>query len=543
MAILKHISSKSANYGRAMEYLMYEQDRLTNRSRVDKDGDLVMRDNFLIDSLECNVATFDFECEKLNKQYNKNLAYNDVKSHHYIISFDPKDSSEGNLTIKQAQNIGMDFAKRNFPGHQAIVCTHNDGEHASGNMHVHIIINSLRKRDVTRQGFMERKCDNLAGYKHHLTNQYLEYLKKDLMKVCKKEHLNQVDLLSPAKKKVTEREYWAKERGTHKKGSKFELTKDKIRNAIDDVASRCKSEKEFAKILKSDYHITLKASRGRYSYVLPNRDKAIRGRTLGTNYTEEYLREQFKLNRTQYKNASHEVSDYDTNIAKLEALRSDIRYPKAFTMRTNIPFVRDLQNSAITTTNRAYDRRMKINNLKEMADTIIYMEEHGIDSRTSLEKAYNNRLHKTSEARSALRKSEDAIKGLNEQIHYTGQYLANKGVYNAYMKAKDQSRFRFEHRREIVLYEAAIRYLKEHADEGTLPSRPYIKTAPGKIATLNTLKATRDKLIKQQQSIRTRYYSARDKEKELYTIKRNVDIILDDRSHERNRDRSVSHER
>ena len=57
----------------------------------------------------------------------------------------------------------------------------------------------------------------------------------------------------------------------------------------------------------------------------------------------------------------------DTNIAKLEALRSDILYPKAFTMRTNIPFVRDLQDSAITTTNRAYDRRMKINNLKEMA--------------------------------------------------------------------------------------------------------------------------------------------------------------------------------
>lgn len=96
----------------------------------------------------------------------------------------------------------------------------------------------------------------------------------------------------------------------------------------------------------------------------------------------------------------------------------------------------------LTTTNRAYDRRMKINNLKEMADTIIYMEEHGIDSRISLEKAYDNRLHKTSEARSALRKSEDAIKGLNEQIHYTGQYLANKGVYNDYMKARDKSRFR-----------------------------------------------------------------------------------------------------
>ena len=224
MAILKHLSSKSANYGRAVEYLMYEQDRLTNRSLENENGNLVMRENFLIDSLECNVATFDIECEELNKEYRKNLSYNDVKSHHYIISFDPKDSVEGKLTIKDAQKIGMDFAKKNFPGHQAIVCTHDDGENKSGNIHVHIIINSLRKRDVDRQAFMERKCDNLAGYKHHLTNQYLEYLKKDLMKVCKKEHLNQVDLLSPAKKKVTEREYWAKERGTHKKGSKFELT-------------------------------------------------------------------------------------------------------------------------------------------------------------------------------------------------------------------------------------------------------------------------------------------------------------------------------
>ncbi len=117
MAILKHLSSKSANYGRAVEYLMYEQDRLTNRSLENENGNLVMRENFLIDSLECNVATFDFECEELNKKYRKNLSYNDVKSHHYIISFDPKDSVEGKLTVKDAQKIGMDFAKKNFPGH------------------------------------------------------------------------------------------------------------------------------------------------------------------------------------------------------------------------------------------------------------------------------------------------------------------------------------------------------------------------------------------------------------------------------------------
>ena len=314
MAILKHLSSKSANYGRAVEYLMYEQDRLTNRSLENENGNLVMRENFLIDSLECNVATFDFECEELNKKHRKTLSYNEVKSHHYIISFDPKDSAEGKLTVEDAQRIGMDYTRRNFPGHQAVVCTHDEGENKSGNIHVHIIINSLRKRDVDRQAFMERKCDSLAGYKHHLTNKYLAHLKADLMDVCNRKKLNQVDLLSPAKKRVIKREYWANARGNAAHGSRFTTDKDFLRNAIDKASSKCKSEKAFASMLKDNYKITLKVSRGRYSYLLPNRKKAIRGRMLGTDYTEEYLRKRFKEN--------------------------SVKYPKAFTMPVNILQIR-----------------------------------------------------------------------------------------------------------------------------------------------------------------------------------------------------------
>ena len=74
MAILKHIASKSADYGRAIEYLMYEQDRLKNESLRNERGNLVMRKNFLIDSLECSVATFDMECEELNRTFHKNLS-------------------------------------------------------------------------------------------------------------------------------------------------------------------------------------------------------------------------------------------------------------------------------------------------------------------------------------------------------------------------------------------------------------------------------------------------------------------------------------
>ena len=66
-----------------------------------------------------------------------------------------------------------------------------------------------------------------------------------------------------------------------------------------------------------------------------------------------------------------------------------IRYPHEFTMPTELPYVRNLQTSAIFSVNRTYDRKAKITNLKQMADTIMYVEKHGFETREDLEKAYS----------------------------------------------------------------------------------------------------------------------------------------------------------
>ena len=60
---------------------------------------------------------------------------------------------------------------------------------------------------------MERRGDALAGHKHHVTKDFLEFLKQQTMSMCQQENLNQVDLLSPAKVRITDREYWAQRRG------------------------------------------------------------------------------------------------------------------------------------------------------------------------------------------------------------------------------------------------------------------------------------------------------------------------------------------
>lgn len=168
------------------------------------------------------------------------------------------------MTGERAQQLCLEYARKNFPGHQVLVCTHTDGHNQSGNIHVHIVINSLRKHDVERQDFMERPCDSRAGYKHHLTNDYLSYLKQDVMDLCHREQLHQVDLLSPAERKVTDREYYVQRRGQKKldtlnrgmtaggitpRKTKFETQKDFLRNAIEEAVTSARSLEKFQKQL------------------------------------------------------------------------------------------------------------------------------------------------------------------------------------------------------------------------------------------------------------------------------------------------------
>ena len=172
MAILKHIASKNANYGSAIDYLKYQHDEFHLVPVLDENGNMLLREEFYLDGLNCHPETFDLECELLNQQYHKNNTYDEIKSHHYIISHDPRDNADHDLTGERAQAIGLEYAKANFPGHQALVCTHTDGNNGTGNIHTHIIINSLRKSDIEPQTYTERPIDCKAGYKHHLTKDY-----------------------------------------------------------------------------------------------------------------------------------------------------------------------------------------------------------------------------------------------------------------------------------------------------------------------------------------------------------------------------------
>ena len=552
MAILKHIASKNANYAEIQRYLMFEHDEDTNKPILNENGKLIPRKGYIMDGINCDPFTFDMECRELNALYRKNESYDEIKSHHYIISFDPKDTDENGLTGERAQKLGMEYARKNFSGHQTLVCTHMDGHNKSGNIHVHIVINSLRKYDVERQGFMERvsasapvgakrtstgrsaPCDSRAGYKHHLSKDYLIHLKQSLMDLCHREHLHQADLLAPAAKKVTDREYHAGRRGQKKldernrqiladglpiRRTAFQTQKDFLRSAIEASAVSSCSREEFQKLLLEKYNITLKVSRGRFSYLHPERGKYITGRMLGTHYEEDYLLELFGEN-SKSKEYRKETIAGETFNAESEQPADQPSDPlqeapvSILFIKSDLRLVTNLQDCVKAQQNAAYaTNKVKLSNLKEMAKTVAYIQERGYDTRDSLEDSFSEVKNLASSSRKVLKDTEDKLRILNEQIHYTGQYLANKSVYRQFCRAKHKGQFREEHPAEIALYESARKFLQGQSADGRLPS-------------IKLLKAEKEQLLHKKKEAQKTYHYYRDYQKELNTVCSNVDKIL-----------------
>lgn len=557
VATLKHIASKSADYKRALEYLIFEHNE--NGAPVkDEAGNKLMRDQFILEGINCEPWSFDKECEVLNVETGKNRKFDEIKSHHYIISFDPKDRDEKGLTPERAQELGMEFASRCFPGHQMLVCTHSDGHNESGNIHVHIIMNSVRKLDVPRESFMEREIDSRAGYKHHPTDQFMSHIKGVLMRMCEREGLNQVDLISPAKNKITNEEYRARQRGQKRLDelnrkivadgmtparTVFQTQKQYLRDAILDAAKRSFSLKEFELILKDEYRIVLKDRRGRFSYLHPDRGKYITGRALGSDFEMDAVLEMIRLNALEAEEPAEEVKkagqaewqkDADDSVRKdsgsdsgapvkdnmFERPKTD--YDPSYDydadpvailyIRTNLRLVIDLQTCIKAQLSAAYAEEVELTNLLEMSRTVAYIQEQGIGSREELNEKCRELSDMVDKANAELAAIDRSIKKTNEQIHYAGRYFASRSIHNDFLKSWNKGRYRSRHRDELAQYDEAVTFFKDNND-GSIPS-------------MKDLKEKKENLLKLREEKRDTYRGISNYHKDLQTAIQNVEMIL-----------------
>ena len=526
MATFKHISSKNADYGAAEQYLTFEHDEFTMKPTLDENGRLVPREDYRLATLNCGDEDFAVACMRSNLRYGKNQKREDVKSHHYIISFDPRDGTDNGLTVDKAQSLGEEFCKEHFPGHQAIVCTHPDGHNHSGNIHVHIVINSLRIEAVPLLPYMDRPADTKDGCKHRCTDAAMEYFKSEVMEMCHRENLYQIDLLHGSKNRVTEREYWAQKKGQlaldkenaareatgqPTKPTKFETDKAKLRRTIRQALSQATSFDEFSSLLLRE-GVTVKESRGRLSYLTPDRTKPITARKLGDDFDKAAVLALLTQN-------AHRAAEQTTAIPEYPHTQKErLREEKA---AKTTPADNTLQRMVDREAKRAegkgvgYDRWASLHNLKQMAATHNFLMENELLDLDKLDAAVESSRKALSEARESLRGIGQSISDKKSLRKVVNDYRRTRPTIDAHKKlsGRKAENYRQSHEAEFIIYEAALRQLKVLAPGKKLPATSKLNTEI-------------EALISEKNAAYNTYRTAKAEYEQLATAKRNAEQIL-----------------
>ena len=526
MATLKHINSKNADYGAAEQYLLFEHDEFTMKPVLDETGRLIPREDYRLSTLNCGGEDFAVACMRANLRYGKNQRREDVKSHHYIISFDPRDGPDNGLTVDRAQALGEKFCAEHFPGHQALVCTHPDGHNHSGNIHVHIVINSLRIEEVPFLPYMDRPADTKAGCKHRCTDAALRYFKSEVMEMCHREGLYQIDLLNGSKERITEREYWAAKKGQlaldkenavreaagqPTKPTKFETDKAKLRRTIRQALSQAASFDEFSSLLLRE-GVTVKESRGRLSYLTPDRTKPITARKLGDDFDKAAVLALLTQN-------AHRAAEQTTAIPEYPHTQKE-RLREEKTAKT-APADNTLQRMVDREAKRAegkgvgYDRWASLHNLKQMAATHNFLMENELLDLDKLDAAVESSRKALSEARESLRGIEQSISDKKSLRKVVNDYRRTRPTIDAHKKlsGRKAENYRQSHEAEFIIYEAALRQLKVLAPGKKLPATSKLNTEI-------------EALISEKNAAYNTYRTAKAEYEQLATAKRNAEQIL-----------------
>ena len=512
MATLKHIASKNSDYTAIEAYLVYQHDAFTGKQLLDEQGKPKLRDSYLLDTLECGDFSFATACLLANRKYGKNTQHGDIKSHQYIISFDPRDAADNSLTMEKAQALGLKFCEENFPGHPAIVCTHPDGHNHSGNIHVHIVIGSIRTREVERKPYMQKPRDWLEGMKHSSTAQTMRHLRVEVMELCEGAGLYQIDLLNGSKERVSEAEYWARRRGQQKldhanaklaaEGQQpaqtvYQTELDKLRKQIYAVLNKTTTFEEFSALLMQEHGIAVKESRGRLSYCPPGRTKFITAKKLSKKLEKEQV-----------------LTALSQNIQLATAIQ-----PSSEQKPDKIRKLVDIQANVAAGKGVGYERWAKKFNLKSWSQTLLLLQEKGLLSEDALHQRIVELKTQHDDALAVVKDMDARMVSLKELRGHLVVYRQYKPLAQKLQTVRNPAKFKELHRAEFAVYEAACAYFKANG----------LRTLPD----LKKLDAEYQTLSSEKNGFYTRYKKAQIELRELRTAQQNVEAFFrkEERSH------------
>ena len=155
---------------------------------------------------------------------------------------------------------------------------------------------------------------------------------------------------------------------------------------------------------------------------------------------------------------------------------------------------------------------MKVVKLKQMAKTLMYLEEKDYADYTELSNASESADARFYEVKTHIKASETRLAEIQILRTHIINYSKTRDVYKGYREAGYSKKYLAEHESDIILHKAAKKAFDELG----------VKKLPTK-AELNGEYA---KLISEKKAAYAEYHRARNEMKELLTVKANVDLIL-----------------
>ena len=315
--------------------------------------------------------------------------------------------------------------------------------------------------------------------------------------MCLQHGLHQVDF-GKSKKRITNQEYRAGRKGQERldkknkklraegkpvQQTKFETEKEKIRKAIEAALLVSKNEDDFKQLLEGNYQITVKDSRGRWSYLPPGRKKPIRGRMLGDDYEKEAVLKAIATAKEKQKETE--------NVQDHAAGGKSIRRPKPV-ISTKIPDIGeigslvDIEHNPKVKESEAYMQWAKIHNLQEQSKTFNYMSEHGLLKGAQLDEELAALRTAYDQAKTEVKETEKQLKNVNRSLRLLGQYYRTRKIYQSYRRCGNKKSYREEHRSELELYDAAVKELRSIYSDGKFPPIQDLKKEKSKFMEQKT---------------------------------------------------------
>ena len=228
------------------------------------------------------------------------------------------------------------------------------------------------------------------------------------------------------------------------KPSKYETDKEKLRNIIRSAMSRADSMESFEKLL-GQQGVSVKESRGRFSYLSSDRTKPITDRKLGDDFLKDVVLEQLAKNARMGSDSGRMEMDQAipeqkpvTPITVTEPIAVRTGKPTAFEKTTDgkkqVERIIDLEKKMEEGKGEGYRQWGSLFNLKQLAGSMSYLSTHGIKNYQELEARLADAINKRQDLNQRIKTLEAQIKEKKEFQNHILRYKSLQIKSQAFSK-------------------------------------------------------------------------------------------------------------